>query len=215
MNKWSFLGVSTVLFFIYGCGSVPFSEYKRDDRTYVCQMPKKIKRTGFYFPRPKEYRWFTNYYERKKDSITFFMYEKSETFDFKAEVKYIKLGKNPKTKQEFAEMVTPLKMITSDKSRYEIISEKTSVSERQGQWCFNYYVEYWDKKAPHYQNAKLKTILKGFVLKHLKPATAIEAYYRECGLPSEIDKEKNNLQKHADELLDSIIIVNDQGIQIN
>jgi len=205
--------LTIALFCMTGCEAIvgiPFAEYMREDRIYTWEMAPNLQYDCFSVTRPTNKRWFIERRSEKPSHVEFDVYDSSKPkyYSFHAVVSVYSLGKEPKTKQEFLELVQT-RFDTAGSERHECVKKVVKLSTRQGQWCVNYDVETWDKKAHGTDGKKVLMTLKGFVIKHPFWGGIVDACYSERGLPDDIRRADN--VRAGDEFLKGIVIHTSPG----
>jgi hypothetical protein len=166
------------------------------------QMSFRLSFRGFSVDRPTNITWYIRRDEQSYTQVLFRRPTGSDTHTVFVEVGLGRLEGRPASHEEFAEMAQSRGQVAA----YEV--EETRRHQElvtiQNQWCIRTETDAVTRGAPNAPDQELTLVVRGYRCLHPTwPATTLDFYYSERGLPDEIDED---YQAQGERILEGVRI---------
>lgn len=169
------------------------------DRTTCDEMAPRMNREGFSFAKPSSPRWFLLHSEDRPDDITLRWDLHSPTHTFFMHAGYSELEREPKSHEEFAELVRPRSKPANEGKEVTRAEDRVTID---GHWCVRIETVDWVQRKDLLP--ALKLAMRGYRCLHpYFPRRTLDWSYTEEGLASEFSP---ILQKDGDQFLAGVRI---------
>jgi hypothetical protein len=180
------------------------------NRLPASALAPRLQYQGFSSARPPNDNWYVNRNEQDHTTLLFRREVSGNTHSFFFAVQLNKLEREPRSNEDFAELVRGHMVAVTDPQRHEVLSYHSEPEPRQGQFCVRYSLQTLDRKSPVLPGRELSMNFEGLACRHpLWPNAILDAYYSERGVAHELD---STLHSEGEQLLQGLTIEVQPGL---
>lgn len=180
------------------------------NRLPASALAPRLQYQGFSASRPPNDSWFINRDEQDHTTLLFRREVAGQSHSFFFAVQLIALKREPRSDEDFAELVRQRMVAVTDPQRHEVLAYQAKPMSQQGQSCIRYSLQTIDRKSPVLPGLELNMNFEGIACRHpLWPNAILDAYYSERGLARELDP---SLYPEGEQLLRGVTIEVEPGV---
>jgi hypothetical protein len=173
-------------------------------RVPASALPPRLQYQGFSSARPPNDHWFINRHEQQPGLLLFRRDVVGASHSFFFAVQMRGLQREPRSNEDFADLVHQSMVEVTDPERHQVISYGAEPVTHQGQYCLRYTLETIDRRSPVAPGLELNMNFEGLACRHPRwPDVMLDAFYSERGVPQELDP---TLAAEGEQLLRGITI---------